>query len=510
MSTRGRKRRKRNAARRDRLAVQTRGRESVYYVTGMHCPACEVLLEKKLIELDGVRSVEASTAKSRVVLEHDGEGPSTNEMNKLFKPDGYAVSRTPPLEKRGSRAVGFIRVAAALAVAVALIVILQRVGLTGLVTVEANSALPVFLLLGLVAGFSSCAALVGGIVLSMSKQWGEIYSPEDPLKKRLEPHLLFNAGRLLAFALLGAVLAAIGGSLRLTPSLSAALVIAVSIVMVVLGLQMLGVRFTRRLQFTMPRSITRYVADETRFKGRYMPFTMGALTFFLPCGFTVTAQSFALLSGNPLSGALIMLFFALGTLPMLLLIGLSSVKFLEKPRLAANFLKVAGVVVLFFALFNINNQLVVLDAPNLADLVSPRAASRSDAGAEKLPPVVDGKQVLKMQASATGYVPSDLSVRAGVPVLWEIEDVGTSGCTNAIISRDLFAGEIQLTRGKTSTKEFTPTKAGRYRFSCWMGMVNGYIDVVDPDRPDKGESDSGEPAPPVSGGCCGTGPGANP
>jgi plastocyanin domain-containing protein len=27
--------------------------------------------------------------------------------------------------------------------------------------------------------------------------------------------------------------------------------------------------------------------------------------------------------------------------------------------------------------------------------------------------------------------------------------------------------------------EFTPKKLGQYRFSCWMGMVTGTINVVD-------------------------------
>ena len=245
----------------------------------------------------------------------------------------------------GSQLLSYSKIAIAVLVAVGLIVLMQKAGISKLVTVDSRSALPAFLLLGLVAGFSSCAALVGGIVLSMSKQWGELYSPDDPLQKRLEPHLLFNSGRLISYAGLGAVLALIGGTLRITPSISAVLVIAISLIMIVLGLQMLGVRFLRRFQFSMPRSVTRYVADESHFKGRYMPFLLGALTFFLPCGFTITAQSFALLSGKPLQGSLIMLFFALGTLPMLLLIGFSSVKFLEKPRLAASFLKVAGILV---------------------------------------------------------------------------------------------------------------------------------------------------------------------
>jgi sulfite exporter TauE/SafE/plastocyanin domain-containing protein/copper chaperone CopZ len=461
------------------MSKQGGTRERTYYVEGMNCPACEIVIEKKLFELKAVRAVDASTSKSRVVVEYEGQAPGVGQLNDLFKSEGYSFMLSPPAVQKRTGAVGASKIAIAVIVSIVLIVLLQKAGLTRLVTENSQSSLPAFLLLGLVAGFSTCAALVGGIVLSMSKQWGEIYSPDDPFKKRAEPHLLFNTGRLIAFAGLGAVLALIGGTLRLTPTLAATLVIAISLMMILLALQMLGVKFAQRFQLRMPGSVTRYVADEKHFKGRYMPFAMGALTFFLPCGFALTAQSFALLSGKPLQGALIMLFFALGTLPMLLIIGLSSVKFMEKPKLAMSFLKVAGILVLFFALFNINNQLVVLNAPNLGDLFSPSSAVANSASTTtRLPQIVGGKQVLEMEASASGYSPADLTVRAGVPVEWRIKDTGTSGCTNAIISKDLFSGQIALTPGRTSTRVFTAGKPGLYRFSCWMGMVTGTINAV--------------------------------
>lgn len=169
-----------------------------------------------------------------------------------------------------------------------------------------------------------------------------------------------------------------------------------------------------------------------------------------------------------------MTFFALGTLLPLLLIGLSSVKFLQKPDLSKRFLQVAGILVLFFALYNINFQLNVLGISSLSNL-----AINSTQNEKGLAPIVDGKQILKMDASSRGYSPNYFKVKAGIPVRWEITDKGTSGCTNAVISKSLFQGEIPLIMWQTSIKEFTPTKAGSYKFSCWMGMVSGIIEVVD-------------------------------
>jgi len=187
----------------------------------------------------------------------------------------------------------------------------------------------------------------------------------------------------------------------------------------------------------------------------------------------------ALISGGALQGALIMLFFALGTLPALLAIGLSAVRFSQKPHLANKFLKVAGVLVLFFAIYNINAQLNVLGFPSFNNIKLNLGQQVSNNSEEGFVPIIDGKQIIKMDASSYGYSPNYFKVKVGVPVRWEITDKGTSGCTNAIISRGLFSEEIALTPGKVSIKEFTPEKPGKYKFSCWMGMVSGIIEVVD-------------------------------
>ncbi|MCX6826433.1 MAG: cupredoxin domain-containing protein, partial [candidate division Zixibacteria bacterium] len=188
----------------------------------------------------------------------------------------------------------------------------------------------------------------------------------------------------------------------------------------------------------------------------------------------------ALLSGNALQGSSIMVIFALGTLPSLLAIGFGSIKLLEKQHLASVFVKVAAILVLFFALYNINAQFNVLGLPNFSSInLQKKVTPKTNNNDNDLPPIVDGKQVIKMQANSSGYTPNTFKVRTNVPVRWEITDTGTSGCTNAVLSKSLFPDPIQLSPGKTSIQEFTPTAPGNYRFSCWMGMVNGSIEVVD-------------------------------
>jgi sulfite exporter TauE/SafE len=68
-------------------------------------------------------------------------------------------------------------------------------------------------------------------------------------------------------------------------------------------------------------------------------------------------QIYTLTTGNFLAGALIMFTFALGTFPVLALLSFSSLSFHKKAR-SGVFFKSAGLVVIFFGLFNLINALV--------------------------------------------------------------------------------------------------------------------------------------------------------
>ncbi len=450
-------------------------KQHTYYVKGMHCASCEIIIEKKLLEMNEIKSADASTGKGQAVVMCEGQAPSPDRLSHFFKGDGYIFSNEPEKETKKEYDITMPLIILVFGTIGYLIFrslgIMQ--GLAGLANVTASSSLPSFFIFGILAGMSSCAALVGGIVLSMSKEWAVIYNQEKNFYKKLQPHILFNIGRILSYGFFGALLGALGAKIRLSIGFSSLLIIVIGIIMLSFGLQMLGVKAFQKFQISMPKFITRRVSDPKKFNGKQFPFLLGAGTFFLPCGFTITAQGMALLSGNALQGSLIMGMFALGTLPMLFGIGVASAKLFNKPHLSAAFQKIAGIILIIFALYNINAQMTVLNLPNWASLWTTSATSD-----KTLPQIVNGAQVVKMNASARDYDPNYIKVRAGIPVRWEIKDTGTSGCTNAIIARGLFEGQIDLTPGQTSIKEFIPPAPGKYRFSCWMGMVSGIFEIV--------------------------------
>jgi len=473
-------------------------KERQYFVSGMHCAACELLIENKLLEKGNIKAVDVSMSDESVLLEFTGKPPSVGKLNKMFAQDNYLFSASKAQAKQADEQADQEKTASGLfkvnpegdiiwnwykikdwlptIIVVGIIFgAFLKFGNSGLAkfSVNSDSSVIAFFIFGIVAGLSTCSALVGGIILSMSKQWTALYQKTDSGLEKSEPHLLFNGGRIVAYGVIGLLLGALGNVFQVSLEFSALLTIGVSIVMFILALQMMGVRWAQKFQFKAPKSLTRNIANEKKFTGRYMPALMGAGTVFLPCGFTITVQGLALLSGNPITGALIMLAFVLGTTPILLMIGLSSLMFTKKPHLAKNFSRIASVLIILFAIFNINSAFNVLGIPNLSDLTQYETSENANPTNK-----IAGKQIIKMSATGSGYSPNYFKVKVGVPVEWQITDNGASGCTNAIIARDFFTGRVNLTRGGTVTKVFTPTKVGRHKFSCWMGMASGVIEVV--------------------------------
>ncbi len=449
-------------------------KEISYTVEGLHCVSCELSIEKRLLEEKGIESVEASLDKNEVKIYYSGKKPKLSKLNKIFESEGYEFSRiSSGISAFNYLTTDWLKITLISLTVIVAFLLLNKAGLTSIFNVTSSSTLPAFFIFGILAGFSTCSALVGGLILSMSKQWTEKHIT---IKTGYIPGLLFNVGRLVGYAFFGSILGVIGSAFSVSPLFSSVFIFVISLIMIMLALQMLGVKALERFKISMPKKITRYVAYENNLKGGFMPFAMGAASFFLPCGFTVTAQGLALLAGSPIYSSLIMFVFALGTMPALLLITFSSFKLSRSKRWSESFLKVAGILVIFFSLYNLNAQLNVLGIRSFANLDAPKSI---DINEDDLPQIIDGKQVIRMTANSSGYGPSYFKVRANMPVRWEITDTGSSGCTNAVISRSLFPGEIKLTPGETSIREFTPTIPGRYKFSCWMGMVSGTIDVVE-------------------------------
>ncbi len=324
----------------------------IFHVHGMHCASCVARIEEVLKDIQAVK-------KAKVNL-HTGEAAVEGEWKE--DPDAIAKTLTSHVEKYGytfslekeKKERKWNEFLYAFPIAAAFIVgfiFLQKIGLVNMITTGEVGYGTAFLI-GLIASVSTCLAVVGGLALSLSAN----YAKEGSGWK---PQMLFHGGRLIGFFILGGVIGLLGGSFRIGQTGNMILGGLVAFVMLILGVNLLDVfHGAKRFQFTMPKTIGKKIMREREVVHGITPFMIGAVTFFLPCGFTQSMQLYALSTGSFIRGAGIMLVFALGTLPILSLLSFSSVNIKEKSWNGI-FFKTAGLVVIVLALFNLVNVLVV-------------------------------------------------------------------------------------------------------------------------------------------------------
>lgn len=321
----------------------------------MHCNACILLTESEAQELPYITRAKSDLKHHTIEVEGDFADTSPDAiataLTAVLHPHGYTVS----VEKQAHKAKKWsdFKIAAPIALAFAVgFVLLQKAGLVNLVNTGTVSYGTAFII-GIIASLSTCMAVVGGLVLSMSATFAK---EGDKIK----PQLLFHAGRLVSFFVLGGVIGAIGSAFALNTSATFALSLLIAIVMLILGINLLDVfHWSKKLQPSMPKFLARHAYGASKLNHTLTPFLVGIATFFLPCGFTQSMQIYTLSTGNFLTGALTMGAFALGTLPVLSLVSFSSFS-IQKSSYAGVFFKTAGLIVILFALYNLMNALVVI------------------------------------------------------------------------------------------------------------------------------------------------------
>jgi sulfite exporter TauE/SafE/copper chaperone CopZ len=311
------------------------------HVTGTHCPSCKIFIEDALNEQSFIRNARVDLKKETVQIETDSDQDPetlTQVLTEKIKSNGYKLS----VEKSAKEKQGNDVIWKAIPIGLAFLVLfflLQKSGILNLGIGGQTTPVTSFII-GLIASVSSCLAIVGGLVLSLSAKVSQDNVSDT------KTFVLFHAGRLISFAVLGGVLGAVGSAIGINFTFTAILGILASVVMLLLGLNLVGV--FEKNKVALPSGIFNFfrrIEHKT-----FTPLVIGFGTFFLPCGFTQSMQVSALGSGSFMSGLLIMLAFALGTLPMLVLLSFGSASFAHGKH-APLFFKSAGVVVIGLGLF---------------------------------------------------------------------------------------------------------------------------------------------------------------
>ena len=310
------------------------------HINGMHCKACKILVEDILNEQAGVQSATVDLKKETVTFQTEWDknfAELIKVFNEMVQPHGYIFSAE---KKKGETKSGVIWQAILIGlIFLGVFFILQKSGILNF-GIGGDVTPVTSFMIGLIASVSSCLAVVGGLVLSLTAK-----ASQDNVSDTRNI-ILFHSARVLWFWLLGWLLGALGQAIDINPLFTSLLGLLAAIVMILLGADLVGIFNQSKL--TLPAGIFQ-ILKKVEHK-TFTPVIIGVGTFFLPCGFTQSMQIAALSSGSFLTGGLIMLWFALGTFPVLALLSFGTNSFSQSVY-APLFFKSAGIVVLWLGIF---------------------------------------------------------------------------------------------------------------------------------------------------------------
>lgn len=313
-----------------------------FYIKGIHCPACKLLIEDIVYENKDISYVAVHIKKQTIELVSEvpmSEEDLIQQLNAVLKPHNYSVLLDKSLQKKD-----YASLTTAVPIGLFILVLFFLLQKSGALNLGFTGDFTIWtaFIIGIVASLSSCLAIVGGLILSLSAKVSHDTGA-------VRPFVLFHGSRVLSFIIFGAVLGAAGSALAINYTITAILGLLAALVMVIVGINLLDVfEWPKYMQLTLPGGLHKKIISLEN--STFAPVLVGASTFFLPCGFTQSMQLAALSSGSLWHGSAIMLMFAIGTLPMLVLISFSSFQF-SNTKYAAIFYKTAGTIVIGLGIF---------------------------------------------------------------------------------------------------------------------------------------------------------------
>ena len=450
-----------------------------FNASGMTCASCEVLLERKLKQVPGVEKVKASKAKDQVEVKCL-EQVQLAQLQEAVKDKGYALNLVEDSSRLSAKLITkdrsrWTEIGSVLVVMIGAYILLSQLEiLPENLGVTDNMGYGLVFLIGLVAGTSTCLAVAGGLLLAVVNKYSQLNSNLSS-KQKFKPHLYFNAGRIISYTVLGGAIGTLGSVFTLSPTVTGTITIIASILMVIIGLQLLNVfPWLNNIQVKMPKFIAHriYGASEQKMFKPGSAFLFGGATFFLPCGFTQALQLYVLGTGSFVAGALTMLAFSLGTMPALISLGAFT-----------SFAK--GITQKYFTIFSAL-LVIVLGILNLtpgfnlvgATIGLPDADNAANIADDMQFNIVDGKQIISLKVDGLDYIPNVFTLKKGIPVEWQIDGTNARGCAQIISVPKLGILE-RLSNDQIKTISFTPSETGKITFTCGMGMAGpGVFKVV--------------------------------
>ncbi len=437
---------------------------AVLTVRGMTCSSCELKIENSLRKLEGVAAVTVSLARSEVKVEFDQKRIQLETIQTRIVKLGYEVG--DPVQAKSAAGERFRSVNQLLGIGIILfalyLIIKSTVGFNFIPQVDQSMGYGMLFVIGLLTSLH-CIAMCGGINLTQS-----IAGTTDPTESRfakLRPSLLYNAGRVVSYTVVGGIVGALGAVVSFSGTAKGLVAIVGGVFMVIMGLNMLGTfPWLQRLTIRMPKVFGNQIYNNN---GKRGSFIVGLLNGLMPCGPLQAMQLYALGTGSFWAGALSMFLFSIGTVP--LMFGFGAVSTLLSRKFTHRMIKVSAVLVMVLGLVMLGRGLSLSGV----SIAAPGSIAQQNANVARIEGNV---QVVTTTFTSGRYQP--FVVQKGIPVRWiiKVSADDLNGCNNPVtvpqynIQKRLAPGENII--------EFTPDREGTIAYTCWMGMISSYIKVV--------------------------------
>lgn len=466
-------------------------------IDGMTCTNCQNTIERKLRNAAGIKQAKVSYNSGTADITYDTDIISLKDISEIIEKLGYKVLTGNEQSEPGTR-----RSAGILLIIMCLYILLQQSGILNLLVpsqlAQTSMSYGMLFIIGLITSVH-CVAMCGGINLSQCIPQNEAAPERKSRFSALWPTFLYNVGRVISYTAVGFIVGALGSVITFSNTLQGIMKLIAGIFMVIMGINMLGIfPWLRRLNPRMPKFFANKIHQKKA--GNSSPLIVGLLNGLMPCGPLQSMQIYALSTGNPFSGALSMFLFSLGTVPLMFGLGaLSSVlskKFNRKMMTIGAML----VVILGLSMFSQGWNLSGFMLPG--ELIGSTGNEQNSGTSVK---IENGVQIVNSTLSSGRY--PNITVKVGMPVKWIINAPKGSinGCNYKIFIQE-YDIEYSFEEGE-NVIEFTPSKTGKFQYTCWMGMIRATISVVeeDEDTVSSQDDDSGDSTVQTLGGCCSAG-----
>ena len=127
---------------------------------------------------------------------------------------------------------------------------------------------------------------------------------------------------------------------------------------------------------------------------------------------------------------------------------------------------------------NFDKLLKILASVALAALIGFAAVARAGDKEAKDKEAKKGPRTVEMKVTDKGYEPTPISVKKGEPLRLRITRTTDETCAKDIILPD-YGIEKELPLNKPVDVDFTPTKAGKLKYGCSMGMMIAGVLIVE-------------------------------